>query len=601
MKRHTRLFLGLLLVMLAFHGWLSVGVHAGDAAPPREETPVPPVSQPGVIGSGLTTVLPSGATVAVIPIEGLIYDFTLESLKRRADRAQREGATLIVIELDTPGGVVTSALDISTAIKNLPVPTVAWVNPKAYSAGIMIASACNAIVMAPASATGDCAPIVPGASLAPTERAKALSPILAEFRDNARRNNYDYAIFHAMCELGVEVYKVEHTTTGETRLVNQGDYQIMVQGATADSVRSAARARAQGIIASSPPPQPQPQQPAPVLPAIPGLPGSNTPQPQPGSTVFSIEELGGFMPETATDADRGAWKLVKVVHDGKSLLTVHQNEALDIGLAKSIVRNDAELQQFLSSNPVIRYSQTWSEDLAGWLTHPAVRAVLILLLLLGAYLEFQSPGVGLPGAVAALALIILIVSPFVIGLAEIWHLIMFAVGVGLLVYELITPGFAVFGISGIILIIAGLVLAVVPTSGQGPVPMPAPEMISRLQDSFIWTTIALIAALPGFWFITKHFGSIPVLNRLVLNETLPAANDPAYAHERVSGAEALGAGTIQTGDTGRALTELRPSGRAQIKNMAIDVVTSGAWIGQGTSVRVIEIEGNRIVVEAIRA
>src|SRR5690606_21899706 len=100
----------------------------------------------------------------------------------------------------------------------------------------LIASACDQIVMSPASATGDCAPIVPGFGIGPPGRAKALSPLLEEFRDSARAHGYDYTLFHAMCVLGVEVYRVRTPQTGEVRLVNQADYAVMVRGADPDSV-----------------------------------------------------------------------------------------------------------------------------------------------------------------------------------------------------------------------------------------------------------------------------------------------------------------------------------------------------------------------------
>lgn len=586
MTRQPRYIPGLAaLVLLSLHAWLSISLAGGNPAaiePPDTAPPTPPLARDGIIGAGTSTVLPSGANIAVIPIKGSIYDFTLESIRHRVQRAKAAGATLIVFELDTPGGVLTSALNISTEIKNLPLPAVAWVNPHAYSAGIMIAASCNSIVMAPASAAGDCAPIVPGMNLSPTERAKALSPILTEFRDSARRNQQSFVLYHAMCELGVEVYEVESTSTRERRYVNQADFQVMVKGATPDSVRDAARARAAKLLSAAP------QQQNTVLPGLSGHSSASTP-------VLALEELGGHMPDTATDSDRNAWTLVKQIHDGNSLLTLHQNEALDLGLSQAIIRDDAELQLHLGAASVTRYPTTWSESAASWLVHPLVRAALVLIMLLSAYIEFQSPGIGVAGAIAVIALILLIVSPLLIGLAEMWHILLFLVGLGLLIYEFVTPGFAIFGVTGILFMLTGLILAVVPTTGQGPVPMPAPEMAARLQQSVIYTVLALFAAVPGFWLITKHFGKIPGLNRLVLQT--PAGPIDTSAFQRTSGDEALGAGHIHVGDKGTATTELRPSGRASIGGQTVDVVTPGNWIAPGTPIRITQIEGNHIVVE----
>ncbi len=526
-------------------------------------------------------IMPSGANVAVIPIEGMIYDFVLESLKRRVDRAVDEGATVIVIELDTPGGVVTSALEISKYIKSeIPVYTIAWINNDAYSAGIMIASSCDEIIMSDSAATGDCAPIVPGQELAPTERAKALSPILEEFRDNATDNGYDYVLFHAMCELEVEVYYVEHNQTGERRLVNQVDYALMVEGRDIEKG---------GVLGGL-------------------FGGSNTSSAVPAHVTR----------ESATDEDIGKWKPVEKlssgarlpdgrVHNGQTLLTLNQTRAHDIGLSRETVRNLGELKQYLSAGSVSRVSQTWSEDLAGYLTNPLVRGVLIIALLLGAYMEFQSPGLGVPGLVAAIALILLLVSPFLIGLAEVWHIIMFAVGFVLLIIELVfTPSFGLLGIVGLCLMFAGLVLSVVPTgggSGIGPIRLPPPEMWHRLISSLIFMVAGLFASMIGFYYITKHFGRLPFLNRLMLGDEQPVLAGVGgtldQPLEAMSGDEAIGGGVIEVGQLGRVSgTGLRPSGRVDFGGRLIDVVSIGAFIEPGGKVKVVEVHGNRIVVDA---
>src|SRR5690606_4526942 len=111
-----------------------------DPAPPAPApVPVAPTAPP----SGATSFA-SGAAVAVIPVHGMIHDFTFESLRRRTDDAIANGATLIVYEIDTYGGHVESAMAISKYLKQVPRPTLAWINNKAYSAGIMIAAAADA-------------------------------------------------------------------------------------------------------------------------------------------------------------------------------------------------------------------------------------------------------------------------------------------------------------------------------------------------------------------------------------------------------------------------------------------------------------------------
>ena len=526
-----------------------------------------PAPQASNIPSGSAVALPTGSKVAVIKIRGLIYGFTLHSLQQSAEQAMQGGASLIVLELDTPGGVVTSALKISKYIKSMQVPTVAWINPEAYSAGIMIASACNRIVMAPASATGDCAPIVPGANLSPTERAKALSPILEEFRDSARANGYDYALFHAMCVLGVQVYQIEHTQTGQRQLVNQDDYQVMVEGT---AIPPGGISTNQGAAAT------QPSQP----------------------------NVGGTSVSVATKADRGQWTLVSKIHDGTTLLTLNQQRALDAGLAQALVRDQAELQQFLGAASITTLQPSWVNVMAYWLTQPWVRALLMVAMLLGAYLEMQAPGLGVPGFVATVALVLLVVAPFLIGLAQLWHVVLFCIGLGLLLVEIfVIPGFGLAGVSGIICIFIGLVLMVVPTTGQGPIPLPAPEVAQRLRDSVLFTLIGIIGSTVGLYYLTKHFGNLPLFNRLILRSpvlagaggtSLPTAALGAH----VSGDEVIGKGRIQVGATGQTATELHPSGRAEIYGQIIDVISQGEWIDAGQQVRVIEAQGNRIVVEA---
>jgi len=515
------------------------------------------------------STLPTGANVAILPVKGLIYGYTLRSLEQRVDQAIQGGASLIVLDLDTPGGLVDSALKISKSIKGMPVPVVAWINPEAYSAGILIAAACQEIIMAPVSATGDCAPIVPGTSLAPTERAKALSPILEEFRDSARANGYDYALFHAMCVLGVEVYQIENPATGKRRLVNQADYRVMVEGASLS-------------------PSPTTTQPGPA---------SAQAAPDPDIRVAAATIT------LAKEADRGKWKLVQKIHDGTTLLTLNQQRAMDIGLAKALVYDSVEIKEYFGAAAVTTIQPSRVVLAAYWLTLPWVRALLMVGLLLGVYLELQAPGLGVAGLVALVSLVLLLVAPYLVGLAQAWHVVVFLIGLAMLLVEIVAiPGFGLLGVGGVVCMFIGLVLMVVPAVGQGPMPMPAPEMAQRLQESVLSTLVGMIGSVVGLYYLTKHFGQIPVFNRLILKThwAVPAGATPGagMAEAHVSGDDAIGKGRISSGASGTSTTELRPSGRAEIDGQLIDVVTQGEWIEPGQPVRVIEVHGNRIIVEA---
>ncbi|MEX0653175.1 MAG: NfeD family protein [Phycisphaeraceae bacterium] len=531
------------------------------------EPATPPADRAGDTSSRQVT-MPSGANVAVIRVEGMIDGFTTVALERLVDRALDQGADIIVFDLHTPGGKVDAGRQISRYIKGLPVYTVAWVNNEAYSAGTLIASAADEIVMSSSSALGDSAPILMGQDMAPTERAKQVSPILEEYRDNAGVNGYDFALFHAMTVLGIEAYLIEHPETGERKVVNGVDYEVMVRGA-------------------------DPQQFEEERDAMP-----------------LEERIGKATIDLARDpAHRGQWREVtgpdQWHHNGNTLLTMNQTRAQQVGLAREIVSNEQELARHLGAASVVRVDPTWSEQLAGFLTSPIVRIGLVIALLLGAYIEFQSPGVGVAGGVALLALLGLLGAPFIVGLAEAWHILVFVLGLALLIVELIwLPGFGFLGLAGVAMMFVGLVLSVVPTGGGGgfgPVRLPPQEMWSEVLRSSLYMMVGVFLSFIGFYFITKHFGRLPGLSRLVLADVSPAWNTTdgrALPTPGVSGDEAFGEGRVRPGDTGQVTVGLRPTGRAEINGEVIDVVSFGRWIETGATVRVVEVHGNRIVVDS---
>src|SRR5687767_14689627 len=170
----------------------------------------------------------------VISLSGTVDDFNRDALRRRFEKARRLGADTVILEIDTYGGLVSSALDISRYIKNQTVlHTIAFVNSKAISAGALIALACDEIVMTPSATLGDCAPIqmnpVVGGmrTMGAAERAKAESPVLADFEESARMNGYDPLLARAMVTVRTAVHWVQNDETGQRRFVDAQEYKML--------------------------------------------------------------------------------------------------------------------------------------------------------------------------------------------------------------------------------------------------------------------------------------------------------------------------------------------------------------------------------------
>ncbi|MFH1905036.1 MAG: NfeD family protein [bacterium] len=148
--------------------------------------------------------------VYVIPVHGII-DLGLASfVKRSVQEAEKAGAKAVILDIKTYGGRVDAAVDIKDALSNLKMLTIAYVNPRAISAGALIALSCKHIIVAPGSMIGAASPVKIGFAGMSQQKTgeKEISFVRSAFRATAEQNNHSTKLAEAMVDQDIEVKKI---------------------------------------------------------------------------------------------------------------------------------------------------------------------------------------------------------------------------------------------------------------------------------------------------------------------------------------------------------------------------------------------------------
>jgi len=158
---------------------------------------------PGSGASPAAAAPGGGAVVDVVQLDGIVGPATARYVLRGLRQASQDGAQALIIEMDTPGGLLTSMEDISKALLASPVPSVVYVYPsgaRAASAGVFITYAANIAAMAPTTHLGAAHPVTMGpgggaGQIDQTEMTKITNDAVAEIRGFAQRRgrNADWA------------------------------------------------------------------------------------------------------------------------------------------------------------------------------------------------------------------------------------------------------------------------------------------------------------------------------------------------------------------------------------------------------------------------
>ncbi len=460
--------------------------------------------------------------VRLIKVDGVIDRLQESFLLRQIDRAIAEGSQSIVFQIDSPGGLLLSSINLAETIADLSsrkIRTIAYVPHEAYSGAAIISLGCDEIYLHPDAKIGDAGPIEmrPGQAF---ERApeKILSPLKVALRQLAEKKHRPIAICEAMADRTMHVFQVTHRDNGQVWYMSQPD----IHAANGEWIQ------------------------------------------------------GPQMRET----------------NGELLFTASGVRANEVKLAEIPVSDLDDLKSRIGVPPgmkLIPVEKTWVDQLVFTLNHPAMVMLMIVLGVALIYLELHFM-TGILGILSVLCFALFFWSSFMGGTAGWLEVVLFVLGVGCLSLEIfVIPGFGVFGVSGILMILASLIMAGHSWSF---------DLATNIEE-LTWQTGQVLAslgivALIGI-LIAKFLPSMPGFDSMILGPPGDAADEPRLRLEPSPAAGVFGS-AISSGDKGVALTMLRPAGKARIENHVVDVVSEGPFISAEAELEVIAVTGNRIVV-----
>ena len=267
-----------------------------------------------------------------------------------------------------------------------------------------------------------------------------------------------------------------------------------------------------------------------------------------------------------------------------------------IQLPRQVVASLDELKSFyqLDDEPELLKPtdvDRWLHDAALFLASPFVAPWLLFMAMFLLFNEVSSPGLGVPGFLGTVCLILYFWSQHFDGNANWLEILLFAAGVLFLLIELfVVPGVGIFGIGGLLMVVISIVLAsqtfIFPTTN---------EEFRQLPRSLFALAGAFGGVLGGMLVLRTVLPKTPFFRRLMLE---PPARDPDKLDDGTD-PESMVNWNHLVGRRGTAITNLVPAGKARIDGQLMDVISDGRLIEKDQQLEVSEVAGNRIVVKAI--
>ncbi|MDE2573477.1 MAG: ATP-dependent Clp protease proteolytic subunit [bacterium] len=396
--------------------------------------------------------------VLVVPIHGTIDEGMAHLVRGAVAEADTSGAKAIILDLNTPGGLVDAATQIRDALFAARVPVVAYVSERAWSAGALITLAAPRVAMAPGASIGAAEPI-------PTT-IKTVSALRAEFESTAARNGRNPKLAAAM-----------------------------------------------------------------------------------------VDSSRPFPPYS----EKG------------QILTLTADQARTLAVSDETVKSFQQLleDEHFAGSPVRTLGYSFGERLARFATDPVVSGMLLTIGFLGLLIEMQTLH-GIAGLIGVAALGLFFGAHVIAGFSNELVIVLAVLGLLALLAELhVFPGHGLFGILGVLILAASVVLAF---------------GIAFVGVAVQALAVAVVATAILFVLSTRIFPQNAFFRRIVF----AGAQGPEY----IASADYRG----YLGANGVALSDLRPSGVAELHGRRLDVLTEGEYVPAGSPIHVRRVEGGRIFV-----
>ncbi len=290
--------------------------------------------------------------------------------------------------------------------------------------------------------------------------------------------------------------------------------------------------------------------------------------------MITVAEMRGRDPEIAAAMVRREISISGVVESGK-LLTLTSQKALDLDFIDGVFDSRRDLLEHLNYGEatLVEGEISAAEVLARFITHPVTSTFLLTIGFAALVLEIATAGFGVAGSIGIFSFALYFGGHIIAGLAGYEVVILFTMGILLLIIEAFVTGFGVLGAGGMVALAASILLSAAST-GEG------------LRNLLISIVLAGFIIAISFRYLVKSTR----LQNIILS----------YKEDKDLGYVGPKSFTELVNKEGVALTTLRPSGTAEIEGERVDVVSEGGYVSRGARVRVVNIEGSRVIVREIK-